>query len=52
MGLSSGNNMVEKTQLKTPKLVRLTIELPFEVRQKLKSQAALAGTNMKAALLK
>ncbi len=31
---------------------RLTIELPFEIRQKLKSQAALDGTNMKEALIK
>lgn len=34
------------------KMVRLTIELPFETRQKLKSQAALDGTNMKEVLIK
>ncbi|MFM2322152.1 MAG: Antitoxin ParD [Pseudomonadota bacterium] len=44
--------MVEKTVKTSKKMVRLTIELPFETRQKLKSQAALDGTNMKEALIK
>lgn len=44
--------MVKKTVKASTTMVRLTIELPFETRQKLKSQAALDGTNMKEALIK